>query len=85
MASRLRSERTLTLSVKVVPRAAKAEVDELSSDGILRVRLTAVPERGKANQELCELLAAYFDVPKRNVEIVSGHTSQHKRVRILAV
>ncbi len=46
------------------------------------MKLAAVPEKGKANDELMALLADYFQVPKQSVELISGETSQRKRVRI---
>lgn len=52
------------------------------SDGSLKVKVAAVPEKGKANAEVCEVLARHFDVPVSQVEIVAGATSTRKRVRI---
>jgi len=51
--------------------------------GVLKVKVTAIPERGKANDEVCAVLAGYLDVPKRNVQVILGHTSRQKRVRVL--
>jgi len=68
--------------VKVVPRASRSEVAGALSDGTMRVRVAAVPEGGKANEELCRLLAQHFGLPVRAVTVVSGHTSTRKRVRI---
>ena len=80
--SRLRSERTLLLSVKVIPRASRSQIVDITPEGSVRLKVVAVPEKGKANQEVCRLLAEYFQVPKQNVEIVGGLTSSQKRVRI---
>jgi uncharacterized protein (TIGR00251 family) len=79
---RLAREREILLSVKVIARASRSEVAGLGDDGSLRVRIAAVPEKGKANEELRSLLSRYFGVSKRNVQIVSGETSTHKRIRI---
>jgi uncharacterized protein (TIGR00251 family) len=51
-------------------------------DGTLKVKVAAAPERGRANEELRATLARFFGVALRDVEIVSGETSQRKRVRI---
>jgi uncharacterized protein (TIGR00251 family) len=68
-------------TVRVVPRASRSEVvGEL--DGALKVRLAAAPVDGSANAELAKLLAKHFEVPKNAVEIVSGHTSKTKQIRI---
>ena len=72
----------MTLRVKVVPRASKSEIAGELSDGTLKVRLAAVPEKGKANEALIELLAKIYEVPRSAVEILSGHTSALKMVRI---
>jgi uncharacterized protein len=73
----------LVFEVKVIPRARTAEVLELMGNGVLKVKVTAIPEKGKANAEVCAVLAAYLGVPKSNVEVILGHTSQQKRVRVL--
>jgi hypothetical protein len=51
--------------------------------GGLKVKVTAAPEKGNANQEVCALLAEYWGVPKRNVQITAGQTSRRKRLQIL--
>ena len=84
LTQRLRRERTLTLALKVVPKASRDEVVGVQEDGSLKVKVTAAPERGRANAAVCELLAEVFGVPKRNVEILRGDTSTSKLVRITA-
>jgi uncharacterized protein len=79
----LQRDGSLVLNVKVIPRTHTGEVAERMANGALKVKVTAVPERGKANDEVCTLLAGYLDVPKRNVEVILGHTSPQKRVKIL--
>jgi len=51
-------------------------------DGTWKVRVAAVPEKGKANRALCEFIAARLGVPKSKVQIAGGETSQIKRIRI---
>jgi uncharacterized protein len=74
---------SLVLDVKTIPRAHVAEVSELMANGTLKIKVTAAPERGKANDEVCAVLAGYLGVPKRGAEVILGHTSRHKRVRIV--
>jgi uncharacterized protein (TIGR00251 family) len=50
--------------------------------GAVKVAVRAAPENGKANAEIEEVLAAFFDVPKRSVAVAAGHASRNKRVRI---
>lgn len=70
------------LTVKVVPRSSKSEVAGTMADGSLKVKVAAVPEKGKANEELCAVLARHFNVPLSRVSVVAGATSTRKRVRI---
>jgi hypothetical protein len=75
---------SLVVDLKVIPRSQTSEVSGVMPNGAIRVKVTAAPEKGKANDEVCAVLAAYFKVPKRNVEVILGHTSRNKRVRIVA-
>lgn len=52
-------------------------------NGMLRVAVTAAPEKGKANRAIVELLSKNLGVPKSAIELVSGETSPHKRFLIL--
>jgi len=70
------------LNVKVIPRSSKSEVVGAMADGVLKVKVAAVPEKGKANDELCAVLARHFNVAPRDVEVISGQTSTRKRVRV---
>jgi uncharacterized protein (TIGR00251 family) len=72
----------VTVRVKVIPRAGRSEIAGTMSDGTLKARIAAVPEKGRANEELCALLALHFRVARSDVEIVSGHTSALKLVRV---
>jgi uncharacterized protein len=49
---------------------------------VLKVRIRAVAEGGKANRAVTELLAGALDVPKARVRIVSGETSRLKQVAV---
>jgi uncharacterized protein (TIGR00251 family) len=73
---------SITLRVKVIPRAPRSEIVGEMADGTLKVKIAAVPERGKANDELCRLLAEHFRVSPSSVSVVSGKTSTLKLVRI---
>jgi uncharacterized protein len=78
----LAQQQTLVIDVKAIPRAQKSEVIGLMPDGTLKVKVAAVPEKGKANEELRRLLAVYFGVPNALVELISGETSPRKRFRV---
>lgn len=72
----------MELNVKVIPRAAKTELAGELADGTWKIRLQAVPEDGKANEALLVFLARHFGVRREDVRIVSGATSQRKRIRV---
>jgi len=70
------------LNIKVLPRSSKNEVVGQMADGILKVKLTAPPVDGAANEALIELLAEYFDTSKSKIKIVRGLTNKNKTVEI---
>jgi uncharacterized protein (TIGR00251 family) len=74
---------SVVLDVKVIPRSQSGKVEELMANGKLKVKVRAAPEGGKANHEVCAVLAEYLGVPKGNVEVILGRTSQRKRIRIV--
>ena len=49
---------------------------------MLRVRVSAVPDKGKANAAVVALLARALGVPKSAVSVVSGETSRLKTLAI---
>ncbi len=69
------------LEVRIQPRASKNGV-VMQSDGSLKIRLTAPPVDGAANEALIKYLADILGVARSQVEIVSGQTSREKRIRI---
>ena len=71
----------MILSVRVIPRAAKNAIAGTRGDAVL-VRLSAPPVEGAANDALVEYLAKALSIPRRQISIVSGHTSRDKRVAI---
>ncbi len=52
------------------------------ADGALKVKVAAPPEKGRANEALCEVLASHYGVAPSRVRVVAGATSSRKRVRI---
>lgn len=71
----------LVFAVRIVARSSRTEAAG-EHDGALKVRVAAPPVEGAANEELRRFLARRFGVPARAVEILSGHTSRRKRVRV---
>ena len=60
---------------------AGARCNEIAGlhDGMLRVSVTAAPEKGKANGAIVALLSKALGVPKSSLELVTGATSPQKR------
>ena len=69
----------MILDLHVQPGAARSEFAG-EHGGRIKVRLAAPPVEGRANHALVEFLAAYFEVPRRNVRITAGLKSRRKRV-----
>ncbi|PXA03447.1 DUF167 domain-containing protein [Coraliomargarita sinensis] len=69
------------LSVKVVPGASQEGVAGWLGNA-LKVKVSALPEKGKANAAVCALLAARLGLPKGSVEVLRGHGSPRKQLRI---
>jgi len=67
--------------VKVIPKTRQS-VMECWDGELLIVKLRSVPEKGKANKELVQLLRESIGLPKASVEIKSGKASRLKTVSI---
>lgn len=71
----------LILELQIQPRASRDEVTGPHGDH-LRVRITAPPVDGKANQHLCAFFAKLCGVAKGAVTLEAGVSGRRKRVRI---
>jgi hypothetical protein len=69
------------IEVRVIPRAHRDAVGGERA-GRLIVRTTATPVDDKANAAVCRLVATFFAARERDVQIVSGHRSRDKTVRV---
>ncbi len=76
----------IVLTVRLTPKGGRDAVDgvEQTADGrpVLRVRVRAAPSEGEANDALVRLVAKAVGVPPRAVNLISGHTSRVKRLKI---
>jgi uncharacterized protein len=70
----------LRLRVKVTPKSHRSEITGFLVYGTMKARVQAPPERGKANAELCALVARELGVRQSQVEVVAGETSPLKTV-----
>lgn len=69
------------LPVIVHPKASEDRIAGFHGKA-LKVKVTAPPTGGKANQRLVEILADRLNIPKSRIEIIQGHGSRKKLLRI---
>lgn len=76
----------MTLAIRVTPNARTNTISgaETRDDGtiVLRVRVAAVPDKGRANKAVAKLLARHLGLPPSAVAITAGHTA---RLKILTI
>ena len=70
------------LKVHVILHSRKPELLEYLKDGTLKVRLKAMPIKGRANKELIEYLSSTLGISRSNIEIRTGKTSKNKLLKI---
>lgn len=77
-------ESSVTLEVLIQPRSARDEIVGVH-DGRLKIKISAPPVEGKANERLIEMVAKALGVPKSSVEIVRGKSSKLKTLKISGI
>lgn len=74
------------LRVRVTPNAGADRIEggEIRDDAtaVLRIRVAAVPDKGKANAAVVALLAKALGTPKSAISVVSGDTARLKTLEI---
>lgn len=70
------------IAVRITTRASKNEISGILEDGTIKIKLTAAPVDGKANQMLIEFLSKLLDCPKSSIEIVAGNSGRDKLITI---
>jgi hypothetical protein len=71
----------VVFAVRVVPGSSRTAICGLF-DGMLKIKISAAPEKGKANRCLLEFLAKQLGVKKNAVHLISGQTSRVKRLQV---
>ena len=74
----------VTLTIKVIPNASRTEVVGWLGD-LLKIRLQAAPENGKANQALIRFLNNKLHCAQKQIVLESGEFSPQKRLRIRGI
>ena len=75
------TDRGVTFQIRVLPRSSKCELAGLQGDA-LKIRITAPPIEGRANEECIRFLASLFNVKRTDIAIAAGHKSKNKRVTV---
>lgn len=70
----------MKIEVKVHPRAKKERVEDRGN--FLEVWVKELPEGGKANRRVVELIAKYLGVAKGNISILRGHRGRKKLLEV---
>lgn len=74
------------LTIKLTPKASKNAIQGWADgpDGtrILKCSVTAVPEKGKANEALINMLSKEWRLPKKAFSLIRGETDRLKQIRI---
>ncbi len=73
----------IILDVRIQPRASKDEIVGFHGNR-LKIRITAPPVDGKANQHLIAYLASVFKVPRRDIVLLAGETGREKRIKVIS-
>jgi len=71
----------LILKVYLQPKSSRNEIVGPHRDGI-KIRVTAPPVEGKANDALIRFLAEKLGIPASEIEIIRGHHTREKILRI---
>jgi len=78
------SDTAITIDVLIRPRSSRDEIVGMH-EGRLKIKISAPPVDGKANERLTEVLSKAFRVSKSNVEIIRGKSSKLKTVRLTGI
>ena len=78
------SENSVNIRVRIQPGSSRDQIVGFD-DGKLKIKISAPPVDGKANQSLIEFMAKALGVSKSKVEIVKGHNSKLKTIKITGI
>lgn len=67
----------ILVPVKIIPKSSSDKIVGWEGN-TLKIRVTAVPEKGEANQSVIKILSKTLKIAKSNIVIVKGETSRNK-------
>lgn len=73
------------VAVRLTPKSARDEivsVEDFGGEAVLKARVRAVPEDGRANASLERLIAKWLSLPPSSVKVAAGGKSRLKQVGV---
>jgi uncharacterized protein (TIGR00251 family) len=73
------------LPVRLTPKSSRDEVagvEDFGGEAVLKARVRALPESGRANAAFEKLIAKWLGVPRSSVAVTQGGKSRLKQVTI---
>ena len=70
--------------IKAKPNARHNQINGVI-DGMLKISVTAAPEKGKANKAIIKLLSKTLSLPSSRLEIVAGDTRSMKKILAIGI
>ena len=77
----IRRQNAVIFYVKVTPSSSRNSLAGIQN-GVLKIKLSAAPEKGKANQALIDFLSDKLGIKKKFITIISGLTSKVKQIAV---
>ncbi len=81
-----KTDKGIILNVRLAPKSSKNSINKIEEDadgnGVIKISVTTVPEKGKANKALIDLLSKELKIPKKSFSIISGETDKNKKILI---
>lgn len=78
----LENNNNWVIEVKIIPNARNNEFVDVMANGVIKVKISAIPEKGKANKELLDYLSSELRLKKDCIHIISWVTSQIKKIKL---
>jgi uncharacterized protein (TIGR00251 family) len=79
---KLCTDKQIVIHCKINAGSAQNKITEIMDNDVIKIAISAPPEKGKANAELIKFLSTEFNVPKSNIEIISGGVTKNKLIKI---
>jgi uncharacterized protein (TIGR00251 family) len=78
------TDNTIRVEIKVQPRSSRNQIVG-EQEGALKIKLTAPPVEGEANQALINFLARHLKIPRKNIALLRGDTARNKLIEIKGI